>query len=404
MKTEANFTTSKGWLAVRRKIEGFSGTFIRSVFLLLLLAGTVAYFAAYYLIPRTTNGVRLALAPAALEIAGPALLDARNKVTVTARIQGYLKTINVDRNDRVKAGDVLAELESADLASQVAAAEADATAMQSAISEARSDQQRANALAEKAKQDYNRKGVLRDRQIITEADWSATEATFHQTQADLARSETTIAKTIAQSISAAANVNLLKVRLSYATIKSPLNGVVVSRDRNVGDLLSPGTSLLQLVDPDTIIVSARLDESAMGAIGPGQAATVHFASLPLENIKGTVLRVIRQVDQETREFTVDITMHQLPSHWALGQRANIVIEAPSLAPTLAVPQKFITNRDGRVGVWRLNGWSAEWVAIELGYPSRDGVQVINGLSAGDVVLDPEGAYTYMPVSLKELRE
>jgi HlyD family secretion protein len=342
------------------------------------------------------------LAPVALEIAGPALLDARNKVTITARIQGYLKTIKVDRNDTVKTGEVLAELESADLANQLAAAEADAKAAESAIAEARSDQQRASALAERARQDYNRKAALRDKQIITEADWSATEATFHQTQADLARSGTTIAKATAQSASAEANVNLLKVRLSYATIKSPLDGIVVSRDRNVGDLLSPGTSLLQLVDPDTIILSARLDESAMGAIGPGQVATVHFASMPTEDFQGIVLRVIRLVDQETREFTVDITMDQLPNHWALGQRANVIIQAPSTTPTIAIPQNLITRRNGRVGVWKLNGSSAEWTVIDLGYPSGDAVQVVSGLNPGDVVLQPEGTYWLMPVKLSEI--
>jgi HlyD family secretion protein len=341
------------------------------------------------------------LTPVALEIAGPALLDARNKVTITARIQGYLKTINVDRNDIVKAGEVLAELESADIASQLVAAEADAKAAESAIAEARSDQQRAGALAEKAKQDYNRKASLRDKQIITEADWSATEAAFHQTQADLARSATTIAKASAQSASAQANVNLLRVRLGYATIKSPLNGVVVSRDRNVGDLLSPGTPLLQLVDPDTIILSARLDESAMGAIGPGQVAKIHFASMPTEDFKGKVLRVTRLVDQETREFSVDIAMDQLPNHWALGQRANVVIEAQSQTPAVAIPQDLIARRNGRVGVWRLNGGSAEWIAVDLGYPSGDAVQVVSGLKPGDVALRPEGAYWFMPVALSE---
>lgn len=389
------------WRALPRVRRGFSGNLPKLVAALVGVALIAAYFITYYLIPRTASGYRIALSPVTLEIAGPALLDARNKVTITARIQGNLKVINVDRNDKVKPGDVLAELDSADLASQLAAAEADASATQSAIAEARADQQRAAALAEKAKLDYNRKSGLRDRQIITEADWVNTEAAFHQTQADLARSATTIAKATAQSASSAANVNLLKVRLDYAIIKSPMSGVVVSRDRNVGDLLSPGTSLLQLVDPQTIIISARLDESAMGAIETGQSVGVHFASLPAQDFKGTVLRVSRQVDQETREFTVDITMDQLPSHWALGQRANVVVKAPSTAPTIAIPQKYIAPRDGRVGVWRLAGFSAQWVAIELGYPSGTLVQVVNGLNEGDVVLDPEGVYTRMPVRLKE---
>jgi HlyD family secretion protein len=404
MEVALNIGAPERKLALPGKKKALPWNYVKGIAFAVCAAAIAVYVIAYYFIPRTTFGLRAALRPVLLEIAGPGLLDARNKVTITARIQGYLKTINVDRNYKVKVGDVLAELESDDLASQLAAAEADAKATESAISEARSDAQRASALAEKAKQDYNRKIVLRDRQIITEADWSATEAAFHQTQADLARAETTITKAGAQSLSAEANVSLLRVRLSYATIRSPLNGVVVSRDRNVGDLISPGTPLLQLVDPDTIILSARLDESAMGAIGPGQVASVYFASMPTAEFKGTVLRVIRLVDQETREFTVDITMNQLPNHWALGQRANVVIKAPSPTPTIAIPQKLITSRDGRAGIWRLNGRSAHWAAIELGYPSGDEVQVLSGLNAGDVVLEPEGSYAGMPVALEETRQ
>jgi HlyD family secretion protein len=402
MEDDLNIGAPEERLALpRTKKKALSSNSIKGISFSICSAAIAGYVIAYYFIPKTTLGVRVALTPIALEIAGPALLDARNKVTITARIQGYLKAINVDRNDTVKTGEVLAELESADLASQLAAAEADAKAAASSIAEARSDQQRAGALAEKARQDYTRKLALRDKQIITEADWSATEAAFHQTQAELARSGTTIAKASAQSASAEANVNLLRVRLSYATIKSPLNGVVVSRDRNVGDLLSPGTPLVQLVDPDTIILSARLDESAMGTIGPGQVAIVHFASTPAEDFKGTVLRVIRLVDQETREFSVDITLDQLPNHWALGQRANVIIKAPSETPTIAIPQNLITRRNGRVGVWKLNGGSAEWTAIDLGYPTENAVQVVNGLNPGDVVLEPEGAYSHMPVALSE---
>ena len=395
-----NIGAPKDGLKLPAKPRRIRWNYVKGAVAFICVAVPIGYVVHTYVLPKSTVGIRVTVAPVALEIAGPALLDARNRVTMTARIQGFLKAVNVDRNDVVKIGDALAELDSSDLANQLAAAEADAKAVESSIAEAQSDRTRAAALAEKAKQDYNRKINLHANQIISEADWSATEAAYLQTQADLARSTTTIAKATAQSASAEANVKLLRVRLSYATIKSPLNGVVVSRDRNVGDLLSPGTSLMQLVDPSSIILSARLDESAMGAIGPGQVATVHFASTPNDDFKGTVLRVIRLVDQETREFSLDIVLDQLPSHWALGQRASVVIKAPSLTPTIAIPQNLITRRNGRVGVWRLKNGFAEWALVDLGYPSGDDVQIVNGLNAGDVVLEPEAVYSRMPVALE----
>jgi len=364
-------------------------------------AAIAVYVVFYYFNPRIVDGLRVAPAIVDLEISGPALLDARNRVTITARIQGYLKTVNVDRNDPVKVGQVLAQLESEDIANQVAASVASAEAADRAISEARSDHERAQAAAEKGKLDYDRKRGLREKNIITEGEWVTTEAIYRQTQAELARSATTIARASAISASAEANVKLLEVRLRDATIRSPLNGVVVSRDRNVGDLILPGMPLLQLVDPSSIILSGRFDESAMGTIAPGQSASLHFASMPTETLKGTVLRVIRLVDQETREFTIDITMDQLPSDWALGQRSNVTIKAPCPVPTIVIPQNLTTRRNGRVGVWVLRHGRAVWAQIDLGYPSGNAVQVVNGLSAGDIVIAPEGTYLYEPIILKE---
>ena len=397
-----NISAPKKGQALLKKQKRPRWPLIRGILLFIPFAALVGYVVNYYFVPKVVLGLRIVARPIDLEVAGPALLDARNKVTITARIQGYLKKVNVDRNDLVKAGDVLAELDADDLANQLVAAEADAVAAANAIGEARSDQQRATALADKAKQDYNRKLPLRDRQIITEADWSATEAAYHQTQAELLRSGTTILKATAQSASAAANVKLLKVRLGYATITSPLSGVVISRDRNVGDLLSPGTSLLQLVDPKSIILSARLDESVMGIIAPGQTVAVYFASAPHDEISGSVLRVVRLVDQETREFAVDLTLRHLPMHWALGQRANVVIKASSISPAISIPQNFIARRNGRVGVWRLTYGSAQWARIDLGYPSGDHVQVLNGLNADNIILDPDRTYAYMPAKVWEV--
>jgi HlyD family secretion protein len=376
-------------------------TGVKTAVLGMVLAAIVVYVVFYYFNPRMVDGLRVAPAIVDLEISGPALLDARNRVTITARIQGYLKTVNVDRNDPVKVGQVLAQLESEDIANQLAASVADAEAADRAISEARSDQERAQAAAEKGKSDYDRKRGLREKNIITEGEWVTTEAIYRQTQAELARSATTIARASAVSSSAEANVKLLEVRLRDATIRSPLNGVVVSRDRNVGDLILPGMPLLQLVDPSSIILSARFDESAMGTIAPGQSATLHFASMPTENLKGTVLRVIRLVDQETREFTIDITLDQLPSDWALGQRANVTIKAPGPVPTIVIPQNLTARRNGRVGVWLSRHGRAVWAQIDLGYPSGKEVQVVNGLSAGDIVIAPDGTYLYEPVIIKE---
>jgi HlyD family secretion protein len=395
-----NFGTPKEQVALTVVKKRTPTKGIKTALLVLLIAAAGGYVFSYYFLPRVLEGFRITPVKVALEIAGPALIDARNKVTITARIQGFLKEVNVDRNDLVEPGQIVARLDSEDIVNQLNAAQADAEAAERTVSEASADLQRLRALAEKATWDYARKRELHEKAVVSESDWIAGEASYRQAQADLARGEATVARARAQAASAEANVKLLKVRLGDATMRSPLKGIVVSRDRNPGDLLLPGTPLIQLVDPTTIVLSTRFDESAMGTIAPGQHATVRFASIPNEIFNGTVLRVTHQVDQETREFTVDIIIEHLPDSWALGQRANAVIQAPSLVPTISIPQRLTERRNGRVGVWRVRSGRAEWAPIELGYPAGEAVQVVNGLNAGDILIPPEGIYEFEPIALR----
>ncbi|PWT82699.1 MAG: hypothetical protein C5B58_07755 [Acidobacteria bacterium] len=372
---------------------------VRRVVYAALVGIAVIYIGWFYIFPKSVEGVAIGSARSKLDITGPGLLDARNRVTITARIQGFLKSIAVDRNDRIKVGQVLAQLESEDLVNQLAAAEADCEAAERAVTQARNEEEKAKATAARAKSDLERKRSLVQGRIITEADWVATEAFFRESQADLARAAAVINRAVAQATSAAATVEVLRARLNYATITSPLDGVVIMRDRNVGDLLSPGTSLMQLADPNTIIISARFDESSMDAIEAGQRATVRFASSPRQDFNGTVLRLIRQVDEETREFTVDIVLEKLPDHWAIGQRANVIIEALSPTPVITVPQSFVNRQSGRIGMWRLHHHRAEWKPVTLGYPAGTSIEVTTGLSEGDIVLPPEGRYWLQPVTV-----
>src|ERR1700739_215220 len=83
---------------------------LATVVWLLILLGC-GYLFYYYFLPRSVMGFHVTRSHAGMEITGPGLLDARNKVTITTRIQGYLKAINVDRNDSVIVGQILAQQE-----------------------------------------------------------------------------------------------------------------------------------------------------------------------------------------------------------------------------------------------------------------------------------------------------
>lgn len=364
--------------------------------LLILGAGYGAYF---YVFPGKAPWHKVEPRPMSLEINGPGILDAINRVVVTSRIQGFLKAIEADRNDEVKRGQVLARLEAADLLNQLAAAQAEASAADRGITEAQSERNRVVAAFDKAKIEFERRTTLARTNAISPAELTNAESAFRQAEADLARAEAGIERARAQFLAQQANVKVLEARLAEATITAPLDGVVISRERNPGDLLLPGANLMQVVELSSIIISARFDESARASIRPGQPARIRFAADPSRLWSGHVLRLSRQVDQETREFTADITLDALPESWAMGQRANVAVEAQSPAVAIGIPEGFVSRRDGRAGVWLARHGRAVWTPVSLGYVSGSNIEVTRGLAAGDIVLAPAGRYPFEPVEL-----
>ena len=360
--------------------------------------GATGYF---YLVPHVVAGTTVESTAAILEIRGPALLDAIDKVVVTARIQGFLKTIEVDKNDRVTKGQVLATIDAQDFESQLLGAKADASAAEQAVAEVRASLESLRALVDKTKIEYDRKRALISSGAASQADLTNTETAFKQANADLARSTATIERLSAQTTSAQANVKLLEVRMDYATIRSPLNGIVVTKDRSAGDLLAPGVKLMEIVDPNTLILTARLDESLLDMIRPGQPVAAHFTSDATRSLKGTVLRLHRQVDEETREFKVDVKLDEPPSTWALNGRATVVVYAATR--TIVLSENLISRRGGRVGVWKLEDGRATWVPISLGYTASTSIQIVSGVTPGDVVLAPRHRYEWEPVNVREQR-
>lgn len=349
-----------------------------------------------YFYPHAVEGE--ALRPGMLDVAlqGPGTLSALIEASVGSRIQGRIKELAVDRNDVVAKGDTLARLDYDDLNGGLEAAEASAHAAERGIGAAQAERDRAIATLEKARATHERQVALLARGVASEAGLDDALATRRQAEADLARAGRAIEQAEAERDAAKARIAVARAQLDDSLLRAPISGVVVSRTRHVGEVLTPGSELLHLVDPDSLVLTARLDESAIPAVRPGQAAQVTFtrAAAP---IPGHVLRLGRKVDQETREFEIDITLDALPANWALGQRAMARILIERRGPLLTVPTSSLAWRDGRPGVWVACRARARWREVTLGDAGTDRVEIRRGLEAGQMILKPGDLYPFMRV-------
>lgn len=349
--------------------------------------------------PRPVDHIVAAKGAFRVELSGPGTLDATKKAAISARVQGRLTEIRVDRNDAVATGALIARIASDDLASQLTASMASREAAKRAVMESRADKARYEAALTNAKATHSRQSALIAKGWTTQANYDAALATKLQAEADLTRAEAAIEAAEAQERAAAATVKFNQALLDEAIIRAPFSGTVIARDRNLGDFVTPGASIVQLVDPSSVILTARFDESAMGAVHPGQRALLRFTSEPRRRFTGHVLRLGRQVDAETREFTVDLVPDELPVNWAVGQRGTAEITVAQAQDVISVPGSYIARRNGVAGVWVVVSGRARWRPAVLGRSGGDRVEIREGLIDGDRVLAPSNLYQGMRVAL-----
>ena len=373
---------------------------VRFISIFLVVLAAIGLLSGWYVWPAQVESHVVRQRLIAREIAGPGLLGATSQVVVTARIQAFLADVRVDQNDNVKTGDILATLDAAEIEYQLAAAVANYRAAVESVREAELARDVLGIAAGKAQTDLERRKTLLARKVIPQSEFDLAESTQKQAEAELARATVSVERAKAQAAAASAEVEQLRSRVGETSIRSPVDGVVVSRSRSVGDLLSPGVELMQIVDPTSLLVLARFDESAMGSLRPGQVAKVTFSSDPQRPHAASILRIGRQVDQETREFTVDLKLAEVPATWAVGQRASVTIEAESPSPGIAVPQRFLARNQGRVGLWVARDGRAYWAPVSLGYSSGTDIEITRGLNVGDVVLSPTGRFQYQAVDIQ----
>jgi len=324
------------------------------------------------------------------EVMGTGTLETHFRATISPKISGLITEVLVDQGDHVKAGQVLVKLDDRDLRRQVEAAEATVAADEASVKRQEADRVRAGAVLEQAKLYMDRLNAAPGG-AVSQLDRDKGVEALNVAQAGVASAEAAILEGRKQLIAAERTLDFYRVRLSDALITAPFDGLIVRRDRDPGDIVVPGTSILSLISLNEIWVSAWVDETEMARLKPGQPARVVFRSEPDRSYKGEVARLGREADRETREFVVDVLVRELPKNWAVGQRAEVYIETARRPDVVILRSGDIVWRDSGPGVFLDQQGHARWQPVRLGLRGRETVEILEGVQAGQFVLVPADA-------------
>jgi HlyD family secretion protein len=369
------WTIFRPWLGLPWKIVAIT-----------LMVGTTVYWTKFS--PTLVVEHTIERGPIIVEVLGTGTLEARVQTTISPKISGRTKSLLVDQGDRVSSGDTLVRLDDEDLKQQVAIAQANIDAAEAAVVRLKSDKSRATAILKQAQKSYDRMHELVKKRAVSQDDADKADEALSIALAGISSADAAITEGQKELVSAERTLEYHRARLRDTVITAPFDGLIVNRYREPGDVVVPGSSILTLVSTDELWIRAWVDETKMAQLEADQPARVIFRSQPDRSYLGKVVRLGREADRETREFIVEVRVLELPTNWAVGQRAEVFVEVAKKEDALTVPAQLIEKRNGQSGLFAKVGNRAKWEATKLGLHSRRDVEVLEGLAAGDVVISP----------------
>jgi len=258
-------------------------------------------------------------------IHGVGTLEAKEIVVLAPKTTAKLQELYADEGDRVRSGQVLAKMELSELEGNL---------LESTASIAKSRSQRAASEAVTA--DLEAKKVLADGTL---ARYTTLLKGGFVTQGEFDGAQAASRSATAQLISAKENLNLSthdiekseailvaqKAKINDLTLRCPFDGVVVSRNAEVGSTVTAGTAIFRLANPKTMWVKVYIDERQSGALKVGQSAQVTLRSMGEKKFSGEVARIGVESDRITEERVVYIRLMDVPEIVHIGEQAEVDI-------------------------------------------------------------------------------
>lgn len=307
----------------------------------------------------------------ALQISGS--LTPQTRVGILSKLPGTLSRITVDIGDRVRAGQVVAELDARELEAQVDAAAAAVNVAEAGLEAADAALANASLEHERARNLFERGALPRQRLDAAETVRRAAAA-----QRDLAKA------TLAQ---AQASLRRAREVRRDATLTSPIDGRIVERNYDAGSLVSPGDKPVVVVaDLRVMTLEAGVSELEAGRLRVGMPARVTVQARGSDAFEGRVAAIAPEVDPRNRHFRIEVRTSNPGGVLLSGMYATATIPLVRAPQVVAVPREAVTTRDGTRIALRIEGDTVTEVPVTEGVSDGRLVQIAAGLNAGDVIV------------------
>lgn len=338
-------------------------------------------------------------------------IEPLTKVEVKSKASGIVEKIYVDAGDHVKEGQILAQLDKEQLKASVAEARANLEAAEAALEASQASYQKNIVDAEGPdvpflKADMDRAHDLFKQGLIARNTMQDAEKNYQlalnrklSAQRSVVMSKAQVAEAVAQVAQAKAALDNANENLEYATISSPINGEVLSRDVEVGDAVSSilvlgsqATQVMTLGDTSEVYVRGKVDEADIGKVFLGQPARIVVESFKDKTFQGKVTRIapLGQEKDNVTTFEVRVSIQNPGGELRANMSANAEIILEEKKNVLLVPEGailFDKNKNASVEVPDPKADTGrKKLAIELGISNGVKAEVLSGANPGQKVI------------------
>ena len=309
---------------------------------------------------------------------------AQRKAAVAPKVTGNLVWLGVQEGSVVKKGQVIARLENEDVTAQKNQAVAN-------LNVARSNLEQAKAELTDATVSLNRQRDLLSKGYVARADYDTAEARYKKAKAAVEGADAGIRAAVAV-------LNGANVAIEYTLMRAPFNAVVLTKDADVGDIVTPigaavnaKAAVVTIADMNSLEVEADVSESNLQQVRVGQPAVIQLDALPESRFRGEVSTIVPTADRSKATVLVKVRFIDkdkriLPEMSAKVAFLSRAAGQDDQTPFTALNPASVVSRNGRKVVFLISGHRAIEAAVTVGAKRGDMLEVTGGVQAGDKIV------------------
>lgn len=312
---------------------------------------------------------------------------AQRKAAVASKITGRLVSLSVEEGSRIKAGQVIARMESEDIIAQRDQAEANLNVTRYTLEQARAELHEATL-------SFHRLKELLELGFVSKAEYDASEARYKKAMAAVSAAEASVRANTAA-------LQAANVALEYTLIRAPFNAVVLTKNADVGDIVTPigaaagaKAAVVTIADMNSLQVEADVSESNLHLLKMGQPCEIQLDALPDSRFRGAVHMIVPTADRTKATVMlkirfIDKDIRILPEMSAKVAFLSREVKSGEQKPHTAINTSAVITRNSKKFVFLIKENHVIKTQIITGTTFGDTIEILSGVKTGDrVVLKP----------------